>query len=204
MRSHLGAEYRRFARNADKILHLPKCARVLEIGPGPGWAGIELCKLRGDITLVAVEASSDMIRASKKNAESEGVADRTEYKLGVVEDLSGIESGSFDAVISRDSLHHWTDPSRAFAEIKRVLNDTGGVYVTDSKRNLGLAERLVVRAVCKRIGKDMSKGWTESIGASWTPAEIRAILAEREIRDWSVHPTFLDLEIGKRTECQPK
>lgn len=72
------------------------------------------------------------------------------------------------------------------------------MYVTDGKRNLGLAERIVVRAVCARIGKDMAKGWTESIDASWTPAEVRSMLAEKDIREWSVSPTFLDLEISKR------
>lgn len=203
MRSHLGAEYHRFAIHVDKTLRLPAGARVLEIGPGPGWAGIELCKLRGDIALVAVEASGDMIRAARKNAEREGVADRTEYRLGVVEDLSSIEDASFDAVISRDSLHHWTDPAKAFDEMRRVSKPSGGVYVTDGKRNLGLAERIVVRGVCARIGKDMAKGWTESIGASWTPAEVRAMLAEKGITDWSVKPAFLDLEISKRIARQP-
>lgn len=197
MKAHLGAEYKRFAKNAEEALRLHDGARVLEIGPGPGWAGIELCKTRRDITLVAVEASGDMIRAAGKNAENEGVVERTEYRLGVVENLSAIEGGSFDAVISRDSLHHWTDPAAAFAEIRRVLKPSGGVYITDSKRNLGLAERLIVRAVCARIGKDMAKGWTDSIGASWTPAEIRAMLEEKGIRDWIVNPTFLGLSIAR-------
>lgn len=197
MKAHLGAEYRRFAVNADKALRLPAGARVLEIGPGPGWAGIELCKLRKDITLIAVEASPDMIRAATKNAEREGVSERTEYRNGVVEDLSAIGPGTFDAVISRDSLHHWTDPARAFSEIKHALKDSGGLYITDEKRNLGFAERIIVRAVCARIGKDMAKGWTDSIGAGWTPAEVRAMLAERDIREWTVRSTFLALSISR-------
>lgn len=198
MKAHLGAEYRRFAVNAETALALPAGARVLEIGPGPGWAGIELCKLRKDITLVAVEASPDMIRAASKNAEREGVADRAEYRNGIVEDLSAIGTGSFDAVISRDSLHHWTDPAAAFAEIRQVLKDSGGVYITDSKRNLGVAERLVVRVACARIGKDMAKGWTDSIGASWTPVEVRGMLAEKNIGGWTVNPTFLGLSVSRR------
>jgi ubiquinone/menaquinone biosynthesis C-methylase UbiE len=197
MYDHLAPEYRRFAKKALHALKLPKDARILEIGPGPGWAGIELLKLRTDITLIAIEASPDMIRGAKKNAAEAGLSERTEYQKGVVEDLSRFDPLSFDAVISRDSLHHWTDPGAAFRGMDRILKPSGRVFIVDGKRNQGLAENLIIRAVSRRIGDLMAEGWKNSIRASWTPAELRAIFAKNGLSRWSVWPVFLDLVIGR-------
>ena len=201
MRDALGEEYRRFARRANAVLHLPRGSRVLEIGPGPGWAGIELLKLRPDITLTAIDASPDMIRAARKNVADEGILAAVSYEEGVAEDLSRFAAGSFDAVISRDSLHHWIDPAKAFGEMERILTRTGGVYVADERRDLGFAEWLIVRLARKRIGTEISEGWINSIRASWTPAEIRESFpiggGDRRIARWRARPVFLGLEITR-------
>ena len=198
MKDHLAAEYRRFGLRAEKELKLPVSARVLEIGSGPGWAGIELLKRRKDIELIAVDASADMTRAARKNAAKMHEENRVEYKEGVVEDLGMFADKTFDAVISRDSLHHWTDPVKAFKEIDRVLKKTGRVFITDSRRNLTIAEILIVKTVCKRIGAAMAVGWRNSIAASWTPEEMRNAFKSADIDRWRSTAHFFSLEIHKR------
>ncbi len=201
MHDALAAEYQRFARRADAVLRLPRGARVLEIGPGPGWAGIELATLRPDIDLTAIDASPDMIRAARKNADAAGLHAGVSYVEGVAEDLSRFTPGSFDAVVSRDSLHHWIDPSKAFREMERVLTETGGVFIADERRDLGFGEWLVVRLQRRNIGKEMATGWENSIRASWTPDEIQkafpAMKAERNAACWRARPVFLGLEITR-------
>jgi 16S rRNA A1518/A1519 N6-dimethyltransferase RsmA/KsgA/DIM1 with predicted DNA glycosylase/AP lyase activity len=59
MKKQLGREYVRFAENVIKRINPAQHSSVLEIGPGPGWAGIELVKRRNDLKLTGLEASSD-------------------------------------------------------------------------------------------------------------------------------------------------
>jgi ubiquinone/menaquinone biosynthesis C-methylase UbiE len=44
------------------------------------------------------------------------------------------DSGSFDVVHSKDSLHHMTSPERALAEYRRVLRAGGTVLILESNR----------------------------------------------------------------------
>lgn len=84
-----------------------------------------------------------MIRIARTNARKEGVSDRVHYIQGVVERMEGIASETYDLVISRDSLHHWDDPGRAFGEISRVLKADGKVYIRDSRRDLSLVAKVL-------------------------------------------------------------
>jgi ubiquinone/menaquinone biosynthesis C-methylase UbiE len=134
MAERLQSEYRRFVSDLLLERTIPRGARALEIGPGPGWVGIELAKKRRDISVLAVDASEDMTRAAGKNASAEGVSDRIEYRKGVAETLEDVPGASCDLVFSRDSLHHWEDPVRAFRSILRVLKPSGSVFVRDCRR----------------------------------------------------------------------
>jgi len=60
----LKGEYERFAESALKEAFPAEGASVLEIGPGPGWAGIMLLKRRADMSLTGLDASPDMVRAA--------------------------------------------------------------------------------------------------------------------------------------------
>lgn len=41
------------------------------------------------------------------------------------------KDGSFDLIVSTDSLHHWPHPLQAFSEMKRVLKKGGHVVIAD-------------------------------------------------------------------------
>jgi trans-aconitate methyltransferase len=64
MLSRLEGEYRRFAEAALAFARPPDGGLVLEIGPGPGWAGIMLLKAAPGLRLEGIDSSSDMIRAA--------------------------------------------------------------------------------------------------------------------------------------------
>jgi ubiquinone/menaquinone biosynthesis C-methylase UbiE len=125
MKKQLGKEYIRFADKIIREIDPLRNAVVLEIGPGPGWAGINLLLKRSDLRLKGIEISVDMVRVAAQNAKKEGLADRTQYMTGTGEHMVQIPDHYFDLVISRDSLHHWTDPEKIFREIKRVLKPDG-------------------------------------------------------------------------------
>ncbi|MBN1888974.1 MAG: class I SAM-dependent methyltransferase [Thermoflexales bacterium] len=195
MRKQLGGEYRRFIEHVVQEIKPPEGARVLEIGPGPGWVGIGLVQQRRDLTLDAVEASPDMIRVAEANASREGVAERTSYVQGVVEDMAEVPSGSYDLVISRDSLHHWQDPLKAFREIARVLKPQGKLYIRDSRRDQGWGARAIVNIMGPLLAGKMAKYWRSSIAASYTPAELESMLRSMSLDTWVVKADFMDVAL---------
>ncbi|WP_283610785.1 class I SAM-dependent methyltransferase [Faecalispora anaeroviscerum] len=106
---------------------------VLEIGPGPGYVGLELAKKLSLASLTGCEISSAMIRFAEKNAAEYGISAR--YVPGNCMKMS-FEDDSFDTVISNGSLHEWENPIRAFNEIYRVLRTGGRYCITDLRRDV--------------------------------------------------------------------
>jgi ubiquinone/menaquinone biosynthesis C-methylase UbiE len=195
MKEKLGKHYKKFAAFVREGIVPVENAKVLEIGPGPGWAGIFLLQERPDIRLDAIEASSDMIRVANKNAESEGVASRINYMHGVVEDMSVIPDSAYDLVISRESLHHWDDPEKGLREISRVLKPGGKIYIQDHRRDIGLFAGFIVNVLGPLMAGNMVKYWKSSIRASYTPEEIQKMLDDIPGIKWNVKSDILNLAI---------
>lgn len=198
MKKRLGSEYDRFADNVINRVNPLKNSKVLEIGPGPGWAGIKLLQKRSDLSLDGLEASADMIRVAKKNTQDEGLAHLVKYIKGVGEDMSTLHDHHYDLVISRDSMHHWDDPQQVFLEISRVLKEDGKLYIHDSRRDLNLAGQLIVNVIGPVMAGKMLKYWKSSIAASYTPEEIQEILKRNGLNDWNVEADLMDLSIQKQ------
>jgi ubiquinone/menaquinone biosynthesis C-methylase UbiE len=197
MKKQLGKEYIRFADNVIGKINPTQNSLVLEIGPGPGWAGINLLKKRTDLKLEGQEASPDMVRVATENAEKEGLIERAHYSTGVGEEMKGIPDQHYDLVISRDSLHHWTDPKKVFLEIKRVLKPDGKLYIHDHRRDLNFFGKLIVTVFSALIPGGMGKYWRSSIAAAYTREEIQTIFKELQINQWIIYTNFMDLVIYK-------
>ena len=197
MKKQLGKEYIRFAENVIKKVNPVQDSKVLEIGPGPGWAGINLLKQRNDIKLEGIEASPDMVRVATENAAKEGLAERVLYNKGVGEAMTNFSDHHYDLVISRDSLHHWEDPMKVFMEIKRVLKPNGKIYIHDHRRDLNFFGRLIVTVFSFLIAGDMGKYWKSSIAAAYTKEEIEKILNEIKCNEWTVNTELMNLVIFK-------
>jgi len=101
----------------------PHVDRLLEVGCGTGYVGLNLCLYEGLIgELNACDISQGMVDACLKNAAELGVtvsARRSE--------LERLDYGDeeFDMVIGHAILHHIPDISAALAEIHRVLKPGG-------------------------------------------------------------------------------
>jgi ubiquinone/menaquinone biosynthesis C-methylase UbiE len=195
MRKKLVNHYKKYALHVRNVIKPPENAKVLEIGPGPGWAGIFLLKERDDIFLDAIEASSDMIRVAQKNAREEGVANRAKYMPGVVENMQNIPDNKYDLVISRESLHHWDDPLKGFKEISRVLKQDGKLYIEDHRRDIGFFAKCIVNIIGPLMAGKMAKYWKSSINAGYTPEEIGKIIGNLERKGWVVNADILSLSI---------
>lgn len=195
MKKKLGKHYLKFARSVNEVVVPVENAKVLEIGPGPGWAGIYLLKERYDIRLDAIEASPDMIRVAEENAFEEGVNDRVDYKHGMVENMPGIPESAYDLVISRESMHHWDDPEKGLREISRVLKPGGKLFIQDHRRDIGLFAKCIVNILGPLMAGNMAKYWKSSIRASYTPEEAQKMIDKIPGINWYVKADILNLAI---------
>jgi ubiquinone/menaquinone biosynthesis C-methylase UbiE len=112
---------RRVRRKFEKLLRgpFPHVGKLLEVGCGTGYVGLNLC-LAGDLVdeLYACDISQGMVDVCGKNAEELDI--KVHVKRSELEKLD-YPDNQFDIVIGHAILHHIPDVSQALAEIFRVL-----------------------------------------------------------------------------------
>lgn len=169
--------------------------RVLEIGPGPGYVGLEWLKKRPGASLTGLEISPDMIRMAEKNAAAYGLSGRAAYVQGNCMQLP-FPDASFDAAFSNGSLHEWEEPVRVFDEIFRVLKPGGRYFIADLRRDVN---PLILRLIHSRTEpREIRPGLLTSVNAAYTAKELRALAARSRLRDAAVRREFFGLTLSGR------
>jgi len=156
---------------------------ALEIGPGPGYLGLEWLTKTEGTRLTGIDISPDMIARATGNAQAEGFSARVKYVLSDARHLP-FEDGTFDGVFSNGSLHEWEKPTQVMNEMFRVLKPGGKLFLSDMRRDLSLPVKWFLWLVTKP--KVMRSGLRTSIGSSYTPAELRDLLADAGLGEWEV------------------
>jgi ubiquinone/menaquinone biosynthesis C-methylase UbiE len=164
---------------------------LLEIGPGPGYVGLELAKKIHPVSLTGCEISSAMIRIAKRNADEYGIP--ASYVCSNCMNMP-FEDESFDSVISNGSMHEWENPIRTFDEIYRVLRTGGHYCITDLCRNVSPIKRAVVYFSTQP--KEMRPGLVSSLNAAYTVSEITELLRHSKLCDAMVSREFFGLCIA--------
>ncbi|HBE77597.1 MAG TPA: class I SAM-dependent methyltransferase [Firmicutes bacterium] len=165
---------------------------ALEIGPGPGYLGLEWLHKTNDTTLKAVEISQGMIHLAEHNADEYNLRDRVTYIPGDAKDLP-FKDGGFDAVFSSGSLHEWAEPLRIFNEIYRVLKSGGKYYISDLRRDLNpIIKFLIVKSTESR---EIIPRFITSLQAAYTKKELEIIIAESMLKEAIIKNNPVDLEI---------
>ncbi len=100
-----------------------KFTSVLDVGCGTG--GLLAALRRPRAKLAGEDISPQMIAEAKKR-----LGDSADMRVADSEKLPW-KDGSFDLIVSTDSLHHWPHPLQAFSEMKRVLKKGGHVVIAD-------------------------------------------------------------------------
>ena len=86
---------------------MPLCGRILEVGTGKGHMALILARAGYDF--VSVDISEEEQNIAKTNLEYYGVAGKVNLEIADAENLNYPE-GSFDAIISVDTVHHMNNP----------------------------------------------------------------------------------------------
>lgn len=168
---------------------------ALEIGPGPGYLGLEWLKKTEGTRLKGLEISEDMIAIAKKNAVEYGLSDRVEYFKGDAQKMP-FDDGHFDAVFTNGSLHEWGHPEDILNEIARVLKLGGRYCVSDLRRDMNPIAKWFLWLMCQP--KNMRSGLITSINAAYTLPEIEIMVPKTRIQDWHAKKNFLGIVITGR------
>ncbi len=116
---------RRVRGKFEKLLGgtFPHVDRLLEVGCGTGYVGLNLCLYDGLVgELHACDISQGMVDACSRNAEELGIA--VHARQSELERLV-YDDSEFDMVIGHAILHHIPDIDAALSEIHRVLKPGG-------------------------------------------------------------------------------
>jgi len=173
---YAGLMYRAFLKDL-KALHIS--GNYLEIGAGPGFLAMMIAERNPNVSITAVDLSLDMMAVANEYINERKLQDRIHYVVGDVGDQDMMERlGKFDLVYSTFSLHHWKDPETSISNLWNAVKDKGILYIHDFKR---------VWWLCFL---PLKGGEIDSIRASYTPKEIRAILQNLGIVDYRIKTSF--------------
>jgi len=150
---------------------------AVDIGCGPGDVMIRLARALPDLHITAIDASAPMIALARGAVMTEGLSDRIELVQGYVPGVA-LKAHSFDAVLSKDLLHHVPDPSVLWKEIARLARPGAVIYVMDLVRPSTPEEaHRIVDRVAAREDPILREDFYNSLCAAFTVDELREQVA---------------------------
>jgi ubiquinone/menaquinone biosynthesis C-methylase UbiE len=153
--------------------------KALDVGTGTGLLAIELAKGIPGLEIIGLDLSDVVLELARDNARESKVTSRVTFECGNAEDMP-FEDGTFDLVISSNTLHLLENPIRVFDEIQRVLQPTGRFFISDFRRSwLGIL--------------------TKHIRASYSPQELEDLSSQSKLRNWEVKDRFLWLNVVSKS-----
>ena len=154
---------------------------AVEIGPGPGYLGLEWLKTTDRTTLSGIEISPAMIKTAEKNRADYGLFERAEYREGNALAIP-LEDGFADHVFTNGSLHEWENPYLVLSEAHRILKPGGRLFISDLKRNINPLLAAMMKITVK--GKAMKAGFSTSLQAAYTVDEMERLM------EWSAFTAY--------------
>ncbi|HSW02080.1 MAG TPA: class I SAM-dependent methyltransferase [Sedimentisphaerales bacterium] len=151
---------------------------VLDLGCGPGDIPIRLARAMPSAYVVAVDASEAMVCLAHEAVETADLLRRVRIVRGRIPGLR-LRAGGFDAIISKDLLHHLPDPVVFWDEVKRLGRPGAAVYVMDLFRPQSEdAAARIVETVSADEHEILKTDFYNSLLAAFTPDEVRDQLSQ--------------------------
>jgi ubiquinone/menaquinone biosynthesis C-methylase UbiE len=150
---------------------------VVDIGCGPADVVIRLAKAAPRAAITAIDGSAPMIALARTAARAAGVDNRLTL-LNTRIPGPPPSSQSFDAVLSKDLLHHLPDPSVLWNEVTRLGRPGAAVYVMDLVRpDSKDAARAMVKEGAGSEHPILQHDFYNSLLAAFTMDEVRSQLS---------------------------
>lgn len=165
---------------------------ALEIGPGPGYLGLEWLKKTKGTNLKGVDISPEMIKIARRNAAENQLEDRVQY-LESSGNCIPFDDNYFDAVFSNGSLHEWADPKKTLEEVWRLLKMGGRFFISDLRRDMNFLIKWFLWINTKP--KEIRPGLLTSIKAAYNPSELKALMSYTNFSNWEVKSNLIGLSV---------
>ncbi|NUP27281.1 MAG: methyltransferase domain-containing protein [Nocardia sp.] len=165
-------------------------ARILDIGCGAGWSSIALAEAYPRAHVRGVDIDTPSIRAARHNAETTGVADRTQF---TVADAARLPESGFDIAFAFECVHDMPRPVDVLGAVRRALRPGAPLVVMDE----------AVAAEFAPDGDDVERlmyGFSLFVclpdGMSSPPsAGTGTVMRQRTLRDYALAAGFTSVEV---------
>ncbi len=146
--------------------------RVIDLGCGPADVMIRLARGAPVAAITAVDGSAEMMALARTAVAAAGLESRIRLITGRLPNLA-VPAGGYDAVLSKDLLHHLPDPMVLWDEAARLAKAGGVVFVMDLIRpESQLDARKIVESVAGDEDPILREDFYHSLCAAFTPREV--------------------------------
>jgi ubiquinone/menaquinone biosynthesis C-methylase UbiE len=146
---------------------------AVDIGCGPGDVVIRLARAEPGLRITAIDGSAPMIALARDAVRTAGLEDRVTLMQGLIPGVL-LEDHAYDAILSKDLLHHLPDPSVLWREARRLGRSGAVVHVMDLVRPPSPAEaRRIVDSVAASEDPILQEDFYNSLCAAFTLDEVR-------------------------------
>lgn len=105
--------------------------RVADIACGEGWSSIAIALAYPDVRVDGFDIDLPSIKAARRNAQQQGVANRVTFHHGDAADI--VAPATYDAVVGFEFVHDLPAPADVLATMRSITKPDGIVVVMDEK-----------------------------------------------------------------------
>jgi arsenite methyltransferase len=168
--------------------------RVLDLGCGSALLLASIANLNEEASFVGIDSSAPMIATGGESLSRLGIRN-VALRIDDMTELSTVESGSIDVVLSSMSLHHLADTEqlqRCFEAIERVMTSNAKVFISDFGRlkSVKSVEYFVRRAIPKDEPR-LEHDYRASLRAAFSTDEFRRAMCGQLKQRISLYATVL-------------
>lgn len=120
-------EMRTLAADLPELTSIVQGKRVLDFGCGTGSHAVGMA-LNGASSVVGLDINDRFLEVGRAKAKRHGVSDKVEFKKL----LGQHEIGSFEVVLSYNSMEHFSDPQQMLALMRSAVSTSGRVVISFS------------------------------------------------------------------------
>lgn len=162
---------------------------TLDLGTGTALIPIALCQAHSTASVVAVDMAGEMLKLARQNVQTSELNDRIELQLLDAKDLP-FEDGQFDCLISNSIIHHIPEPKACVAEMVRVVEPGGVIFVRDLMRpDTDEQVKQIVQTYTGSENAHSQQMFDDSLRAALSLDEIRDLVSKHGCDENSVTAT---------------
>lgn len=150
---------------------------AVDLGCGPADVTVTIARALPAVAITAIDGSRPMVAIASAAVPAAKLADRVTIVHGRIPGVA-LREHAFDAVLSKDMLHHLPQPSVFWHEVVRLGRPGARVYVMDLIRPSAPDDaRRIVETAAGTADRILQEDFYNSLCAAFTIDEVRDQLA---------------------------